>query len=68
MDISKSTRIGLAKLDKKQTWLADELDVTTAYVSKICKDNGYTPSTGMIESLASVFSVEVSEFISWGES
>lgn len=67
MDISKSTRVGLARLNKRQLWLAGELNVTTAYVSKVCKDNDYTPSTGMIESLALIFSVEVSEFIKWGE-
>lgn len=66
MDIAKSTRHGLAEVNQNRVWLALKLDVTKQYVSSLC--NGITvPSTEMIERLALIFGVTVSEFIKWGE-
>ena len=66
MNIAKSTRLGLAEVNKNRVWLAHNLSVTKQYISSVC--NGKTvPSTEMIERLAALFSVPVSEFIKWGE-
>ena len=66
MDIAKSTRVGLAKFDKKQIWLAGVLGVSRQHVSNICLGKSST-SIKNIKKLADAFGVEVSKFIQWGE-
>ena len=66
MDIAKSTRVGLAKFDKKQVWLAYKLVVSKQHISHICSGKS-SISMAKIKVLAEAFGVEVSVFISWGE-
>lgn len=66
MDIAKSTRVGLAKFDKKQAWLVGILGVSKQHVSNICCGRSLV-SLKRIEILATAFGVSVSEFIKWGE-
>lgn len=66
MDLAESTRVGLAKKQKSQRWLAGELGVSVQFVSFICTGRK-TPSISMLSVIAEVFDVSVSEFIKWGE-
>jgi plasmid maintenance system antidote protein VapI len=66
MDIAKSTRVGLAKFDKTQVWLANKLGVTRQHICQVCKGKS-SVSLSSIELLAKTFGVSVSQFIQWGE-
>ena len=66
MDIAKSIRVGIARLNKNKAWLAKELGVSKQYVSAICSGVD-VPSTDRIQELARLFNVDVSVFIGWGE-
>ena len=66
MDLGLSARVGLARMNKNRSWLAKQLNVTSAYAGQIC--NGVIePSTPMLNDLSRIFKVDVSVFISWGE-
>lgn len=66
MNLAQATRVGLAIANKKQSWLADELNVTKVYVSRVCCGT-LTPSVDRIEEIATVFGVDSSTFVKWGE-
>ena len=66
MNVAKSIRVSLAKENKKQTWLANELGVSRAYVSALCTGEK-RPSMDKMTVIANVFHVSVSEFIKRGE-
>lgn len=66
MDIGKSIRLALAERNERQTWLADQLNVSRAYVNRLA--NGISvPGGKTIEAIADVFGMTVSEFIALGE-
>ena len=65
MDIGKSIRIALAKANKRQQWLADEIGITRQMMC-LAKQNKY--ATGQrIEALAKAFNMSASEFVKLGE-
>ena len=66
MNISKSIKIGLAKKEVNQGWLASKLGTGKTYVSAICKGASGV-STDRLQDIANIFDVPVSEFIRWGE-
>lgn len=66
MNIAESIRVGLAKQQKRQKWLAEKMQVSQAYVSSICKGDKQL-SLSKVAMVASIFNVPVSEFIKWGE-
>lgn len=67
MDISKSIRIALARDNRKQIWLAEQMDVSPAYAGRLVNGTA-SPGSRTIEKLAAVFGMPVSEFIALGES
>ncbi len=66
MDIAKSTRVGLAKVDRNKAWLARKTGFTQQYIGQICNDKT-VPPVGTISKLASAFDVIDSIFVEWGE-
>jgi len=66
MDIGKSIRLALAEINQRQTWLADQMGVSRAYVNRMA--NGTTvPGGKTIEAIADIFGMSVSEFVALGE-
>lgn len=65
MHIGKSTKIGQAKTNMNNVELAKALGVNRYRVSGIRSNR--TARQDVIERLAEIFGVSVSEFISWGE-
>lgn len=65
MNIKKSIKIALAKADKRQSWLANKLDMKEASLSSIIHVN--KPSSANISRIAGAFDMRVSEFIALGE-
>lgn len=66
MDIGKSIRLSLAEINQRQTWLADKMGVSRAYVNRMA--NGVVvPGGKTIEAIAGIFGMTVSEFIALGE-
>jgi plasmid maintenance system antidote protein VapI len=65
MDIGKAVMIVLREKGMKKQDLAEQLDVTPATVSSICKGTGC--SGRMLKKLSKVFDMKVSELISIGE-
>ena len=66
MNVAKSIRVSLAMENKKQTWLANELGVSRAYVSALCT-GVKRPSMDKMTVIANVFGISVSEFVKRGE-
>lgn len=65
MDVGKSIRIALAKTNRSQKWLAEELGVTRQIIW-VAKNN--KSATGQrIEAYAAAFGMKASEFIALGE-
>ena len=65
MNTGKSIRMCLAKEEMTQKELAEQLNVTPTYASKLCRQKSCGGS--MLEKLADVFNLSVSEFIQLGE-
>jgi plasmid maintenance system antidote protein VapI len=66
MDTGQAIRVGLAIKNNNQRWLAKELSITAAHVSRLC--NGTKkPGADMQERLLEVFKCKLSVFALWGE-
>lgn len=65
MNIKRSIKIALARIDKSQTWLAEESGVARTTISIMCSTN--RTSTASVAELAKALSMSVSEFIAIGE-
>ena len=66
MNVGQSIKIGLAERNRTQMWLADELGVSSALVSRMCKRRANV-SGEMIEKIAHIMNLKSSEFIALGE-
>ncbi|MEE8209079.1 MAG: helix-turn-helix transcriptional regulator [Nitrosomonadaceae bacterium] len=66
MNIGVAIRVALAKRNKSQTWLANEVDVTRPFLSNLCNNNK-APSIGMLRKIACALGMPVSELIKGGE-
>ena len=65
MNIKRAVRRSLANIEKDQKWLAGELGTTEAQISRWV--NADHLNTKIIERLANLFGLTVSEFIALGE-
>lgn len=65
MNVGKSTKIALVKNDRSQGWLAEQLGVSRQRATAIA--NSETVGAKILERLAAVFNMSVSEFIALGE-
>lgn len=66
MDIGKSIRLSLAEINERQTWLADQMGVSRAYVNRMANGTS-VPGGKTIERIAEIFGKSVSEFVALGE-
>ena len=66
MSISTAIKIGLVKSDITQQELASSIGARRETVSTWCNGH-YSPNYKMVELMAEIFGVSVSEFIKWGE-
>jgi plasmid maintenance system antidote protein VapI len=66
LNVGKSTKIMMAKRDVNGKWLEEHLGVSRTRVSGIV--NSPDAGAAMINKLASLFEIPVSEFIALGES
>ena len=65
MNVGKSIKMALVKADKKQTWLAKQLGISSRQVNKVA--NSESASGKTIEKMAWVFGMKVSDFLALGE-
>lgn len=65
MNITLSISIALAKRQRTQSWLAEQLGTSPSYVSAIKK--GQTPSIERLQVIANILGMKLSEFIALGE-
>jgi transcriptional regulator with XRE-family HTH domain len=65
MNIGKSLKISLLKINMEQSDLAEKIGIHQSHVSKI--SCGKTITTETLERLAVAFNMKVSEFIAVGE-
>lgn len=65
MVIRKAARVALAKADKDQKWLAGELKVHESQLSTWI--NSKSLKSSVIERMAKVFDMSLSEFLALGE-
>lgn len=65
MNVGKSIKMALVKADKKQTWLAKQLGISSRQVNKVA--NAESASGKTIEKMADVFGMKVSDFLALGE-
>lgn len=65
VNIGKSIKVALAANSKNQKWLAKELNMEVANVSRLA--NSETTKLATIEDIAAIFNMSVSEFIRLGE-
>lgn len=65
MNVGKSIKMALVKVDKKQTWLAEQLGISSRQVNKVA--NAESASGKTIEKMADVFGMKVSDFLALGE-
>ncbi len=65
MNLGKSLKIVLAKEDKSQKWLAEQMGTSNAMVCKWCNKKTYSWET--VFSICALFDYKVSEFIALGE-
>ena len=66
LNVGKSTKIMLAKTDRNGSWLQEKLGVSRTRVSGIL--NSPDSGAALINRLAGLFDMPVSEFIALGES
>lgn len=66
MDIGKSIKIACIQNDVRQGELAEELGISTVYMSRLAT-NKCPCKKDMLETLAAKFEMPVSEFIALGE-
>jgi len=65
MNVGKSIKMALVKVDKKQTWLAEQLGISSRQVNKVANNESASGKT--IEKMAEVFGMKVSDFLALGE-
>lgn len=65
MNLGTSIKVALAKQGKNQTWLADQMNVSTNAVSKICTQN--KAGTERLNKICEILGMPLSEFIALGE-
>lgn len=66
MNLGKSIKIALAKAEKDQSWLAQELNLPQQEISRFINQS-QTKRLKAIGQMADVFDMKVSEFIALGE-
>ncbi len=66
MNIKLSLSIALAKRQKTQAWLADELNTSMSYISNV-KNGSISPSIERLQSICKALDMKVSEFVALGE-
>ena len=65
-ELSTSIKVGLARVGKRQLWLAGELGFSRSYMSEIC--NGHKSiKFEKTAQIAALFGVKHSVFVAWGE-
>lgn len=65
MSIGEAIRVMLARENKSQTWLANEVSVSRSYMSSLCNDNK-NPSWNLINRISKAFDCELWELIKEG--
>ena len=65
MNVGKSIKMALVKAGKKQTWLAEQLGISSRQVSKLASKESASGET--IEKMANVFDMKASDFLALGE-
>jgi hypothetical protein len=65
MNLKRSTRIALARIDKTQAWLAQESGISKPTISIMCSTN--RTSSNSMQAIASALGMTVSEFVAVGE-
>ena len=65
-DIAQAIRVGLARANETNQWLASEIGCSPQFVSYM-RNGQRVPSMERIEDIALTFDVPVSEFMFWGE-
>jgi len=65
MNVGKSIKIAIVRNDRSTKWLANQMDVSITRVNQMKSQTAVNTST--LERLASVFNMQVSEFVALGE-
>lgn len=65
MNVGKSIKMALVKAGKKQTWLAEQLGISSRQVNKLASKESASGET--IEKMANVFDMKASDFLALGE-
>jgi hypothetical protein len=65
MNLKRSTRVALARIDKTQAWLAQASGISKPTISVMCSTN--RTSSNSLAAIAEALGMTVSEFVAIGE-
>ena len=65
MDIGLALRVALARRNKTQAWLAEQLGTSEGYISNMKR--GTMPSVERMQAVAGLLGFKLSEFVALGE-